>query len=84
MADALAADRASARQSDAMRSFFLIALAFGAIFAYAKGKLSPKIAVFVVGVLAIGDLWAVDKRYLYNSKFEKNAIQSGNPENTSR
>jgi hypothetical protein len=75
MATALADDRASARQSDALRSFMLIAFAFGAIFTYAKGKISPVVAMVVVGFLAMGDLWAVDKRYLYNSKFEKNAIK---------
>lgn len=62
-------DRKSLLRSDALRSLILIVLAASTILAFYLKKLKPNVAILVLGVLILGDLWAVNKRYLNNDNF---------------
>lgn len=73
---ALVEDRKSLAQSDALRSFVFIALAFGLVWAYIKKKIN--VMLFSVGCLGLilVDLWSVDKRYLNSKSFvDKQSVQ---------
>ncbi|MEN7547309.1 YfhO family protein [Rapidithrix thailandica] len=69
---AMEADRESLMRMDALRSLILILLAWVVLYFVYKKQLSSSLGVLVVGVLIVGDLWWVDKRYLYDAKFMKN------------
>ncbi|WP_158799298.1 YfhO family protein [Pedobacter sp. L105] len=66
---ALIADRTSAAQSDAIRSFFFITLSFLLVWAFIKNKINIQILSFGFLFLVLIDLWGVDKRYLNNESF---------------
>ncbi len=76
LADALRVDRRELLRMDAMRSFLFIALAFGAILLYTKGKLKRGVVVAALGVLVLVDLWSVDKRYLNDDNLSATSVQS--------
>jgi Bacterial membrane protein YfhO len=69
----LMADRKSLLQADAFRSFIFILLAAAAIFAAIKSKIKLSIAYLLIVTLVLVDLWTVDKRYLNEEKFVRNA-----------
>ncbi|HYG39829.1 MAG TPA: YfhO family protein [Cytophagales bacterium] len=69
--DALKADRESLLKSDAWRSFFLILIASGLLWAAWKEKLSKTATVVIIGFLILFDHWVVDKRYLNDNNFER-------------
>lgn len=56
-------------KSDALRSFFFVLLAAGAVWMYLKSKLNANILIAVLGVLILADLWTVDRRYLNDKNF---------------
>lgn len=68
---ALYEDRESMVSSDAFRSLFLILMAAAAIFSIAKGWIKPLYATAAIALLALIDLWSVDKRYLNKENFQK-------------
>lgn len=70
--DALLADRKDLLMADALRSLIFIILAIGTLFTAIKSKHKSKInlAFIVLLILAIIDLFGVDKRYLNNDKFQ--------------
>ncbi len=70
--DALKADRESMMRSDAFRSLAFILLGVLAIYFYLKEKISQPIAIAIIGVLVLVDLWVVDKRYLNDENYAKN------------
>lgn len=72
---ALEADRGSFLRGDAFRSLLLVLVAASLIWAAMKEKFSATITMVVIGVIAFGELWHVDKRYLYDAKFERQAIK---------
>ncbi|ARS36696.1 YfhO family protein [Pontibacter actiniarum] len=72
--DAIRADRESMMRSDAFRSLVFIVLAGGLLYFYVKNKVSATVAVAGVGLLMLVDLWAVDKRYLNNSDFQRQVV----------
>ena len=73
VADALAMDRRSLLRSDALRSFVLIACAFGLILwtLMGKGDLNKRacIAGGALALIVLFDLFTVDKRYLNSDHF---------------
>jgi hypothetical protein len=69
---ALQTDRKSMLQSDALRSFMLIAAASGLLFAYLRGMLQLNYALLGVAVLVLVDVWGVNKRYLNEDSFVAN------------
>ncbi|MFY8034128.1 MAG: YfhO family protein [Flexibacteraceae bacterium] len=75
---AVGEDRVDLVKSDAIRSFFYILMAFGAIYAM-KFKAIPRVAlVGILGLLTLSDLWAVDRRYLNKESFQKKSDWENN------
>jgi len=61
--------RASIMRASALRSALLIFLAFGACFAYFKGRLNSKAAMVIISLLGIFDLVQVDRGYVNSNDF---------------
>jgi hypothetical protein len=66
---AMVADRTSLLRADAFRSFFLIILAAGFIWAFITNKIKDVIFYPVLILLVTFDMFAVDKRYFNNTSF---------------
>ncbi|MFN3315795.1 MAG: hypothetical protein ACK40K_03215, partial [Raineya sp.] len=62
-------DRESLFTADAWRSLIFVLLAIGAGFAWLKKYIQANVAIAIFALLALIDLWGVDKRYLNNEKF---------------
>ncbi len=67
--DALTADRKSLMRSDALRSLALIVLSGGLLWAFVQKKIQSTLLFAALGVLAIGDIWLVAKRYVDEGDF---------------
>ncbi|OHX65693.1 YfhO family protein [Flammeovirga pacifica] len=67
---ALEAERISIIRDDVIRSLFLIVLACAAFYLYSKNKIKLWLALTIVGVLTLGDVWSVAKRYINNDSFK--------------
>lgn len=67
--DALKEDRKSMFSADLLRSSFFIIVAFGALWLSIKNRISEKVAIILVGVLMVADLFFIDKNYLNTSSF---------------
>ncbi len=63
-------DRMSMLTSSSWRSFFLILVAAGLLWFYFKNKINLSVALPIIGLLIVFDLWVLDKRYLNNQDFE--------------
>ncbi|MGH2664410.1 YfhO family protein [Flavobacterium sp.] len=68
--DALKEDRKSMFTSDLLRSVFFVLTAFGVLWFSIKNTISQKVAIILVGILMIADLFFIDKNYLNSSSFE--------------
>ncbi len=66
---ALFSDRQSMLQSDSFRSLFLVLAAAALIWALVQNKLKESLALGIMAVLVLGDLWTVDKKYLNEENF---------------
>lgn len=66
---ALVSDRKSMYSADILRSAFLIILAAGALWLFVKNKLAPKTAIIAVGVIMVGDLFFIAKKYVDATAF---------------
>ncbi|MGL4519977.1 MAG: YfhO family protein [Phocaeicola sp.] len=55
--------------ADAWRSFFIIAIGVGLLWAYAKAKVKASLVVAALLVLCLVDMWDVNKRYLNDEQF---------------
>jgi hypothetical protein len=73
---ALKKDRTSLMRADAFRSFFFILIAAGLIWAAITSKLKKQIALVVIGLLVLADMWFIDKRYLNDSGFERKPMET--------
>jgi len=69
--EALKKDRASLLRTDALRSFGLIAAAAALLWAYLKNKIKTPILIAGIGILAVGDVISVAKRYVDSGDFVK-------------
>ncbi len=67
--DAILADRKSMLQSDALRSFIMIAIAAGLSWALFSNKIKSRTAALLFALLFLIDLWPVAKRFLNNDQF---------------
>lgn len=67
--DALKQDRKNMYTNDLLRGLFFVLAVAGALFLYTKEKLSSTIAVVVVGLLMVSDLFTIDKKYVAQDKF---------------
>jgi len=66
---AIKKDRESLFTADAWRSFIFVVLVIGVGFALLKKYIQANVAIALFALLALIDLWGVDKRYLNNEKF---------------
>lgn len=67
--DALHSDRKSLMRKDSLRSLVLILLSGGLIWAFVKEKIKASVLIAATGILAIGDIWTVSKRYVDSGDF---------------
>lgn len=67
--DALKEQRRQMYSADLWRTAILIVLSAGVLFAFNKKKLSAVVATVIVGVLAVGDLFFIDKNYVNSTDF---------------
>jgi hypothetical protein len=72
--DLVKADRKSLYSADLLRSGFLILVTFGALWLAHKSKLKQVAAVVIVGLVMVGDLFFIDKKYVSN---DENTFVSG-------
>ena len=70
LAEALQIDRASMLSADAFRSLVFILLTSVAIWLYLNKTLKKTPFILLVGILILGDMWAVNKRYLNDENFK--------------
>ncbi|MHB1279325.1 MAG: YfhO family protein, partial [Bacteroidia bacterium] len=63
--------RQSMMQKDAFRSLFIIALAWGALVAIVKNKLTAPVGLAIVALLIIGDQWMVNRRYMDGDTYKR-------------
>ncbi len=64
-------DRFSLIMKDLLRSFVLVALVAGLLYAYLLGKMKTMVAVAAIALLTIGDGWMVSKRIVSYDDHEK-------------
>lgn len=69
--------RTSMVQSDALRSFLIVAAGAIALFLYYKRKMGVAIAAFALGLIVVYDLVAVNKRYLDSDSFVARNLDTG-------
>lgn len=77
LSSALRADRESLFMSDSWRSIIFILLAAATLWLYLNKKIKKSgIALAIIGVLIVVDLWGVDRRYLNSENFiDKDEIE---------
>lgn len=69
LAEALQADRRSLLRTDALRSLIFILLATGVLLLYERKTLKMYLAIGLMALLFLVDLWPVNKRYLNRDHF---------------
>ena len=55
--------------SDAWRSFFIVTIGTLLLLAYNAKKLKAPWTIAAIALLCLGDMWSVNKRYLYDEQF---------------
>jgi len=66
---ALVADRADLARADALRSVLFIVVGYGLIWAIINKKMGFQLAVVLLGLAILIDMWQVDRRYMNNDNF---------------
>jgi hypothetical protein len=77
LADGIVAERASMFKADAFRSFIFIALAASLLWLFVQQKLKFSYFVVALGILILGDMWSVDKRFLNDDNFVSPNAEAG-------
>jgi hypothetical protein len=67
--DYLVGERYSMFRTDAIKAILYVLITAGAMFMVMKQKLNQNIALIIIGVISLFDLWTVNKRYLNNDNF---------------
>src|SRR5690606_22175112 len=67
--EALQADRAQMYSADLLRSILLVAFSGLVLFLCYKDKLKTNIAIILIGILMVGDLFFVGKNYVNEDSF---------------
>ncbi len=73
--DAVKVDRASLLRTDAFRSLFFVAAAFGLIWFYLQQKLTKQILIGGLAAVFLLDGWLVSKRFLNSDNFKDDTQQ---------
>lgn len=67
--DSLIGARQALFKADVLRSFWLVLVATALLWAWQRAWLKPQYALLGLGLLVLGDLWTVNKRYLNEDNF---------------
>ncbi|EJL71698.1 glycosyltransferase family protein [Chryseobacterium populi] len=67
--DYLTDERFKLFKVDALKAFIYVAIAAAVLFMVLKKKLNQNIALIILGVVSLFDLWTVNKRYLNNDNY---------------
>lgn len=67
--DYLSEERFKLFRIDAIKAFIYVAIAAGVLFMVLKQKLNQNIALVIIGVVSLFDLWTVNKRYLNDDNY---------------
>ncbi|GAA4158492.1 YfhO family protein [Chryseobacterium ginsenosidimutans] len=67
--DYLVEERFKLFRIDAIKAFIYVAIAAAALFMVLKQKLNQNIALIIIGVVSLFDLWSVNKRYLNDDNY---------------
>lgn len=67
--DYLVNERYKLFKTDAIKAFVYVAIAAGALFFSLKQKLNHNIALIIIGIVSLFDLWTVNKRYLNDENY---------------
>lgn len=67
--DYLSEERFKLFRIDALKAFIYVAIAAGILFMVLKQKLTHNIALVIIGVVSLFDLWTVNKRYLNDDNY---------------
>lgn len=67
--DYLVEERFKLFRIDAFKAFIYVAIAAAALFMVLKHKLNQNIALVIIGVVSLFDLWTVNKRYLNDDNY---------------
>lgn len=65
--------------ADALRSLLILGVGFLFLLMYMKGKVPMGATVFVIGMLVLGDLYMVNKRYISHESFVPKRLTVGAP-----
>lgn len=70
--DSIVQDRIDLTRNDALRTLFILALVFGTVWVIVFNKIKNiKLGIIALGIILIGDLWLVGKRFLNEDDFTK-------------
>lgn len=67
--DFLVDERFSMFRIDAIKAFFYVAITAGVLYLGLKNKISQNLALVIIGLVSLFDLWSVNKRYLNSENF---------------
>jgi hypothetical protein len=67
--DYLTEERFKLFRIDALKAFIYVAIDAGVLFMVLKQKLNQNIALVIIGVVSLFDLWTVNKRYLNDDNY---------------
>jgi hypothetical protein len=67
--DYLVEERFKLFRIDAIKAFIYVAITAAALFLVLKQKLNQNIALIIIGVVSLFDLWSVNKRYLNDDNY---------------
>jgi hypothetical protein len=67
--DYLVEERFKLFRIDAIKAFIYVAIAAAALFLVLKQKLNQNIALIIIGLVSLFDLWSVNKRYLNDDNY---------------
>ncbi|AZA58319.1 hypothetical protein EG350_14460 [Chryseobacterium shandongense] len=67
--DYLKEERFKLFRIDAIKAFIYVAIAAGVLFMVLKQKLNQNIALIIIGIVSLFDLWTVNKRYLNDDNY---------------
>lgn len=56
-------------RTDAVKAIIYVLITAGVMFMVMKQKLNQNIALIIIGLVSLFDLWTVNKRYLNNDNF---------------
>ncbi len=72
--DLLPQDRAALMRADAIRSLLFVLAGAAVLWLWEKGKLKAAMLYGAVGVLGVGDVWAVGRRFVSEKEFVRKSV----------